>query len=246
MSQTKYFYLYKIVNKQTGAEYTGVHETTNLDDGYMGSGIVISRAIRKYGRELFDKTIIEFFDSRDDMYKRESEIVTEEYIKQPHVMNVAAGGYGGSMFQNQKPFAGPHSETTKRRISQAGKGRMPSDVTREKLRANNFARKDPVAQREHAIRAGKARWDSSERPERIEETKKKISETLKRWNELNSRSEHTKQKIIESQRQRRERERQSSIRKIWIYHPQERLCKMIDGDAEIPLGWVKGRKMTFE
>ena len=246
MSQLKYFYLYKITNKHTGSQYIGVHETYNLDDGYMGSGTVISRAIRKYGRDSFEKSILEFFNSREDMYRRESEIVTEEFVKKHDVMNIAVGGSGGSILQNQKPFTGPHSKLTKQKLSRASKGKVASDETRQKISSNNFARKDPVAQKEHAIRAGKARWSSSEHTSHIEETKKKISESLKRWNETNVYSDDTKRKMSESQKRRREREKNLSTGKMWIYHPTERICKMISCKDDIPLGWVKGRKINFD
>lgn len=39
-----YHYLYKICCKQNDLVYWGVHSTTNLEDGYMGSGVALSKA----------------------------------------------------------------------------------------------------------------------------------------------------------------------------------------------------------
>jgi hypothetical protein len=96
METLKYFYLYKITNKINGKIYIGVHETFNLDDGYMGSGLLIQKAIKKYGIENFDKDILDFFDNRLLMLDKEGEIVTEDFVKRKDNYNIDLGGRGDS------------------------------------------------------------------------------------------------------------------------------------------------------
>ena len=75
-----FYYLYKITNLINSKIYIGVHQTSNLDDGYLGSGININRAIKKYGKENFNKEILEFFNTEEDMYIKEKEIVNHNFL----------------------------------------------------------------------------------------------------------------------------------------------------------------------
>ena len=47
------FTIYKTTNLINGRFYVGMHKTNDLDDGYMGSGKMIQRAIKKQWH--FDK-----------------------------------------------------------------------------------------------------------------------------------------------------------------------------------------------
>ena len=53
----KYYFTYKITNLLNGRFYLGMHSTEDLDDGYLGSGVAIQRAVRKYGKENFSKEV---------------------------------------------------------------------------------------------------------------------------------------------------------------------------------------------
>ena len=143
-------YAYKITNKTNNKFYVGVHSTQRLKDGYWGSGKIIKRALKKYGKHNFTKEILQYFVNKDEMYAYERELITEEFLQDPLVYNIAVGGNGASIAQNRKPFTGKHTAETKARISAANKGRIQSEETKAKARANSWARKDPIKQREHA------------------------------------------------------------------------------------------------
>lgn len=70
-----FYYIYKITNINTQKIYIGSHQTSNLEDGYFGSGIYLKRSIAKYGIEHFKKEILEFCSSREKMHIRETEIL---------------------------------------------------------------------------------------------------------------------------------------------------------------------------
>lgn len=88
----KYNYVYRTVNKLNDMEYIGVHSTDNLEDNYIGSGTYLNNAIKKYGRENFKKDIIEFYDSREEAFRKEKEVVCIEYVKNNKVYNLVLGG----------------------------------------------------------------------------------------------------------------------------------------------------------
>ena len=81
-------------------EYIGIHSTDNINDGYFGSGKYLNLAIKKYGKGIFEKTIIEYFDNRHDALKRESEIVSIAYIKNKKNYNLVLGG-GNPLGRNE-------------------------------------------------------------------------------------------------------------------------------------------------
>lgn len=64
------------------------------DDGYLGSGIALKKSIQYHGRELHKREILDELESRDLLFKKESEIVNEDLIKDPLCMNRVVGGRG--------------------------------------------------------------------------------------------------------------------------------------------------------
>lgn len=96
-----YYCLYEIRNVLNDKIYVGVHKTKNLDDGYMGSGKVIKRAIEKHGAENFTKVILETFDDSESMYAREKEVVTDEFLDRDDTYNLRRGGNGGFDYINK-------------------------------------------------------------------------------------------------------------------------------------------------
>lgn len=87
-----YHYFYKITNKINGKFYYGVHNTDNLDDGYFGSGKLLKMAYQKYGIENFEKEILQFFNTEQEAFAYEREIVNEDLIRDDNCYNVQIGG----------------------------------------------------------------------------------------------------------------------------------------------------------
>ena len=88
-------YLYKTTCKVTGRYYIGMHSTSNLKDGYLGSGKRLRYSIRKHGKDNHEKEILEFFDSRELLVEAEKLAIIPEMLVDTMCMNLMGGGSGG-------------------------------------------------------------------------------------------------------------------------------------------------------
>jgi hypothetical protein len=93
--KNKYHLIYKTINLINNKIYIGAHSTNNIDDGYLGSGKMLQSAIKKYGAENFKKEVLYMFSSPEEMFKKEKEIVTEDFVSRFDVYNIVTGGFGG-------------------------------------------------------------------------------------------------------------------------------------------------------
>lgn len=96
-----FYTIYKTTNLLNGKIYIGKHQTKDLNDGYMGSGINITRAIKKYGVQNFEKHILFVFQTEEEMNLKEAEIVDDEFVLREDTYNICAGGKGGWGYYNK-------------------------------------------------------------------------------------------------------------------------------------------------
>lgn len=87
-------YIYKITNKINGKWYIGKHNGTNPN--YMGSGKLLKQAYKKYGKENFEKTILESCATEEELNLKEVHwIDVTGALTAPDCYNLADGGIGG-------------------------------------------------------------------------------------------------------------------------------------------------------
>ena len=87
-----YHFLYKIINTTNRKYYIGIHSTTDLLDGYSGSGKALSYSIRKYGPDVFEKNILRYCRTRNELIGVEAEYVTMNEVNDPNCYNLVLGG----------------------------------------------------------------------------------------------------------------------------------------------------------
>ena len=100
----KFHYFYKIVNNINNKYYYGVHSTYNLNDNYIGSGIVLMCSYKKYGFDNFTKYVLCFFDDRKSLLEYERFIVNEELIKEEQCYNLVLGGNANTETKKCKSY----------------------------------------------------------------------------------------------------------------------------------------------
>ena len=96
-----HYLLYKTTNLINGKTYIGIHKTKDVNDGYIGSGKLLLRAIEKYGKENFQTEILLDCLSMKDLLRLEAEIVNEDFIQRNDTYNLKIGGEGGFYYINK-------------------------------------------------------------------------------------------------------------------------------------------------
>ena len=112
-------YIYLTRNKKNGKVYVGKHKGKPEDSTtYFGSGVALKRAIKKHGKDSFEKFILEYTED-GDLNELERVWISEYNSNQTGVgYNLSEGGDGGPLFKGKK-----HSDEVRLKISEKMKGR---------------------------------------------------------------------------------------------------------------------------
>lgn len=103
--------IYKITNLINKKIYIG--KDTTSDPNYYGSGLLINRAFKKYGKEHFTKEVIDETDNYEELSKKEIYWIEKYNSTNRRIgYNISKGGDGGDVFTNH-----PDLELIKEKIS---------------------------------------------------------------------------------------------------------------------------------
>lgn len=199
------YYIYKITNNVNGKTYIGKRfcpKNKSLEeDKYMGSGISINSSKKKYGIKNFSKEIIAVCYSEDILNILEKQYIALYRSIGKAEYNIADGGDGGNLGEQslkkigekqKEHWSDPEYKERQRKShlgkSPVNKGTHLSEELKEKYRiahlnihhhhSDEFKNKHSEFMKNYWA-SGKMKRRSTKGSRRSEETKKKMSESLK-------------------------------------------------------------------
>lgn len=107
------YIVYQTTNLKNNKIYIGVHKCLNPDifDSYIGCGIKVNNpssymnpttplqhAVKKYGTSSFRRITLKVFDSLEEAFNLEKELVDQNFINREDTYNAKLGGSGGSSY----------------------------------------------------------------------------------------------------------------------------------------------------
>jgi len=214
-----YYTVYKTTNIINGKIYVGCHKTENLEDKYVGSGLLLSRSIDKYGLTAFEKEYLAIFNNKEEMFEMEAKVVNAEFVSCTGTYNLKEGGNGGWEYVNDNDLSGRRS----------GWG----DINKNGLNGGQFV-----------ISSLKRKGLYDEWISKLSKAAKGNKSFLGKKH-----TEETKRKIGEKNSAHQKGSGNSHYGTCWIYSLEEKRSIRIpkeELEEWLSKGWIKGRKMKFD
>ena len=176
--------IYLTTNLVNGKIYIGKDVANN--PSYLGSGILLKKAIKKYGVGNFKKEILEHCTSHEQLCEREKHwIATRNSTNRKIGYNITDGGLGGDTFSNL-------TETKQQNVVKK------RELSLRKVR-NTKEYHDKLSEKT------KTMWGNESHREKISVMMKgrkidwadKISTSMKEWHKNNPMSKETRQRMSE-------------------------------------------------
>jgi len=188
-----FYFVYETTNIINGKKYRGIHKTVKINDGYLGSGIALEKAIKKYGKQSFRREILEFCSSYDELLEREKFYVDEDWVRDHSNYNLKTGGQSAGILSQES--RNKISETLKMKyeigeIKVWSLGKVLSKLSDSVKVKISDTLKEKYKTQDHPLK-GKIPWNKDKKGVQIawnkglqtgpqsEEVKRKKSETLK-------------------------------------------------------------------
>ena len=150
----KKHFIYLTTNLVTNERYIGKH-FGELDDSYLGSGIILQRAIQKYGKQNFKRDILYISKDADENNLKEQEFIKAfNAVEDRTFYNISKGGDGGNIFhclpleqqeqikkalsvkfsgENNPMYGKHHSEETKEKLRKIDKSYTQTEEYRKNM-----------------------------------------------------------------------------------------------------------------
>lgn len=205
--------------------YIGKHQTENINDDYLGSGLRIRRAIKKYGAENFIKEIIKEYNTAEELNKAERLLITEEILNDKNCYNLALGGQGGFLGESiREKVKGLWTDERRKKQSEIAK----TTVKSEKWLISN-----------------KNKLHSWKKMDESQKEKQKVSMSNSIKDLWKSPEHREKMKVVRSKTPTRDSFIYATLGRSWVCNPngKRRLVKPEEIEMLIKLGWMKGKNL---
>ena len=191
-----YGYIYETTNLVNGKKYIGQRKFGQREP-YLGSGIALKRAIKKYGPENFSKRIICECETKEELDRMEIHYIAEaNAVESKEYYNIVSGGGSTAGYKHSDETrnkmsisSSNRSESFRKKMSMARKKQWLSPEYRKKLLDANIGRRHSDETRNKMSEAAS---------NRSAETRKKLADA----NKGHKASDETKMKMSKSQKGR--------------------------------------------
>jgi len=223
----RYYYIYLTTNNLNGKNYVGQH-IGSLIDSYKGSGTLISKAFKKYGRKNFSKEILAICNSQKELNLLEDIYISLYKSIGKAEYNLSKGGDGGTL-----------STESKIKISLAKKNYYATEEgkkMKQHLREINLGKETPQEVKDLIGKKSNDYWNS---PEGIE-MKKTISKQQK--GRIHSKEQIEKSRISNTGKKRTvEQNKANSERTKELWKDPEYRKQLSDSHKRLKW-WTDGNK----
>ena len=180
-----YYYTYKVQCTAVGWEdyyYLGKHVTSNLNDGYKGSGTKLQEYYKQYPED-YTFTILEFYSNKTELNIAEQKLIGDLWKTDPYCLNLTSGGHG-SWAAASKSCKGKHlSDERRHKISESNKKKLNTPEVKQKMSESRKGKQKTEEHKHKISESNKGKHSGENHPmygkKHSKETRRKMSESNK-------------------------------------------------------------------
>lgn len=204
-------HIYLLIDKRNGKKYIGKHNGNKTR--YFSSGLIPNRIIKKYGKDVFEKIILENNIESIKSLNEKEKFFIEKYNTFNDGYNLTLGGDGGNEWvlkktkkeldviadiKRKKNLGRKFTEDTIKKMSDAKKGKPLSNIHKLNIKKSQSGEKHPFFGKKHKdetklkmskSKSGKNNPQHSEYMRKNNPRSKKISINNQQYNSIQEASE---------------------------------------------------------
>ena len=171
----RYGYIYKTTNIINNKQYIGRKTSKTFVKTYLGSGIGIKKAIKKYGRENFKVELLKWCNSYEELVESETYYIKlYNAVENENFYNQSYGGYDEGFCVGNKNIA--KTEYARKINSEKHKGKKMSEEFKKKQSELHKGKPSGMLGHNHSEETKQKISEAAKNQKHSEERDKKVSE----------------------------------------------------------------------